>query len=250
MGKRLQSHKSRPLVFGFLERISSEAFEEFPRQVTELIGKEHGVYALYKGNHLYYVGLATNLRNRIKNHLKDRHASKWDRFSLYLVRKADHIKELESLILRIASPKGNVKEGHLKRAQNLRKLLDGLIRTDQEDMRENILGSKHVAKVLTRPRSRTTDKRQPTLAPFVKHRFHIRFRYKEKLYVAHVRADGSIMFASEGAQPKGLIGKVFTSPSAAASAVTRLPADGWRVWTFQDHKGNWVLLDELRKNRG
>ena len=102
----MKKRSSHALVLGFLERISSRAFEEFPRQITELIGKQHGIYALYKGDHLYYVGLATDLRKRIKHHRQDRHAGKWDRFSLYLVHKVDHIKELESLLLRIADPKG------------------------------------------------------------------------------------------------------------------------------------------------
>ena len=68
--------KARKLVRGYLERVSSAAFSDFPKQLTDLVGREHGVYALYKGDQLYYVGLATNLRNRIKQHLRDRHAEK------------------------------------------------------------------------------------------------------------------------------------------------------------------------------
>ena len=43
--------KSRTLVLGYLERVASKAFDRYPKQVTELIGKQQGVYALYKGEH-------------------------------------------------------------------------------------------------------------------------------------------------------------------------------------------------------
>ena len=48
---------SRELVLGYLERISSRAFSDFPDELTDLAGNQHGVYALYKGDRLYYVGL-------------------------------------------------------------------------------------------------------------------------------------------------------------------------------------------------
>lgn len=72
--KSKPTRKAQPLVLGYLERVSSELFSDFPRQLTDLVGRKHGVYALYKGDRLYYVGLGTNLRNRIKHHLRDRHA--------------------------------------------------------------------------------------------------------------------------------------------------------------------------------
>ncbi|MBT3192989.1 MAG: GIY-YIG nuclease family protein [Verrucomicrobia bacterium] len=113
-----RERKSNPLVLGYLEKISSKAFADYPKQITDLIGKKHGIYALYKNDRLYYVGLATNLKRRIKQHRIDKHAGKWNRFSLYLVRKQEHIKELESLILRIADPTGNATSGRLPGADN------------------------------------------------------------------------------------------------------------------------------------
>ena len=35
------------LVLGYLERISSKVFSDFPKQLTGLVGRKHGVYALY-----------------------------------------------------------------------------------------------------------------------------------------------------------------------------------------------------------
>jgi hypothetical protein len=105
--------RSRAIVRGYLERINSLVFESYRNQITELIGGNHGVYALYNRDKLYYVGLATDLKGRIRHHLKDRHRGKWDRFSLYIIRKEDHIKEVESLLMRIAKPPGNKVLGKL-----------------------------------------------------------------------------------------------------------------------------------------
>ncbi|NMC43566.1 MAG: GIY-YIG nuclease family protein, partial [candidate division Zixibacteria bacterium] len=139
--KRKTVHRARQLILGYLESVSREVFSDFPRVLTDLVGREHGVYALYKKGHLYYIGLATNLRTRIKNHLRDKHAGKWDSFSLYLVRKADHIRELESLILRIADPKGNRTRGKLPRASNLRRDLWKGIKIEQETKLIEMFGS-------------------------------------------------------------------------------------------------------------
>ena len=120
--KKRVKRRSRELVLGYLEKVSSQVFRDYSKELTELAGKRHGVYALYKGPRLYYVGLATNLRNRVQHHLQDRHSGKWDKFSLYLVRKADHIKELEALILRISDPAGNSMKGRLRHAENMKQV--------------------------------------------------------------------------------------------------------------------------------
>jgi hypothetical protein len=133
--------RARKLLLGYLERISSRVFSGFPKVLTDLIGKQHGVYALYKGNRLYYVGLATNLRGRIKVHLRDKHAGKWDKFSLYLVREAEHIRELESLILRIADPRGNPMKGRLPHAVNLGPDLRAKIKEVQDQELTELFGA-------------------------------------------------------------------------------------------------------------
>ncbi|MGE0771695.1 MAG: GIY-YIG nuclease family protein [Cyclobacteriaceae bacterium] len=75
--------------------------------ITELIGDSSGIYALYDENELYYVGRARELKQRVKHHLKDRHDSQWTHFSLYLVKRNDHIGDIESLLIRVAAPVGN-----------------------------------------------------------------------------------------------------------------------------------------------
>jgi len=117
-----KQHKRAPLVAEHLERISREAIGRFPELVTEFARGKSGVYALYKGESLYYVGLAKNLRSRLHHHLHDRHAEEWNRFSIYLTQGDEHIKELESLVLRILMPKGNRATGKFMESRDLSKL--------------------------------------------------------------------------------------------------------------------------------
>lgn len=79
--------------------------------------------------------------------------------------------------------------------------------------------------------------RKSTLAEYVSRRFKIRWTYKGKRYVARVRPDGKIRFQ----------GKLFTSPSFAATAITHRPMNGWMTWSYERAPGDWVPLDELRK---
>jgi len=105
--KKKTKRTTRPIISGYLERVSALIFDKYKKEITDMIRGHQGLYALYYKNKLYYVGLASNLKNRINHHLRDRHQGKWTHFSLYIIRKADHIKELESLLLRIADPTGN-----------------------------------------------------------------------------------------------------------------------------------------------
>ncbi len=54
--------KHTPLVCQYLEKISRAALEKHQRIIREYVAKRHGVYALYRGNRLYYVGLASPSR--------------------------------------------------------------------------------------------------------------------------------------------------------------------------------------------
>ena len=234
----------RALVLGFLERISSGAFSAYPKQLTDLVQGRHGVYALYKGDRLYYVGLATNLRNRIKQHLNDRHAGKWNRFSLYLVRKAEHIKELESLILRISHPDGNATRGALPGADNLRGALERSVLAEQARQNQSIFGftispRPRSRKPAQRPVSTSPTSRKPALAPFMaKGLTALRARHKGKSLSARVNPDGTIRFN----------GRTFTSPSlAGAIAVNRKTCNGWTFWEYEATPGQWLKLDALRK---
>jgi predicted GIY-YIG superfamily endonuclease len=118
-----QKAKIDSIVFGHLEKVGAKVFDDYSHVITDLIRGHQGIYALYKKDRLYYVGLATNLKSRIKAHIDDKHKNKRSHFSLFIVKQHDHIKELESLVLRIAYPKGNRVKGKLKNSKDLRPLL-------------------------------------------------------------------------------------------------------------------------------
>lgn len=66
-------YRKRPIVTGYLETVSSTIFDRQREAITEMTTGRQGLYALYRRNKLYYVGLASNLKSRINGHLKDRH---------------------------------------------------------------------------------------------------------------------------------------------------------------------------------
>jgi hypothetical protein len=135
-----QRPKNMPLVIEHLEWISRTAIRRYPEVVTEFARGKSGVYALYSGDSLYYVGLAKNLRSRLHDHIKDRHAEAWDRFSIYLTRNDEHLKELESLVLRIMTPKGNRVSGKFMESRDLSKFFKQKIQSLQKRELSEITG--------------------------------------------------------------------------------------------------------------
>lgn len=228
----MRSNKGQ-LVSQHLENISRTALEKYQNILKEYVKGRHGVYALYSKGHFYYVGLASNLRNRLKTHLTDRHAQTWDSFSVYLTVNDSHLHELETLILKIASPKGNKQSGNFINAQNLKPIFKNDVTKAQHKELKGLLGIKEASK----PKVVDQKGRRAVLAPYVKDRFEIRFRYKGKLHKATVRKDGSILYK----------GKAYTSPSMAAKAITNRATNGWDVWQYERAPGDWVFLNVLRK---
>jgi hypothetical protein len=232
---------SSQLILGHLERISVEVFRRYPKQLTDLVAQQHGIYALYKKDRLYYVGLAADLRRRINRHLEDRHAQKWNRFSLYIVRKVDHIRELESLILRIADPTGNAVKGRLPRAENLIALLEASIRSEQDRQLRDLIGPNGRVRRDRNRQLRVTKalRSEPALLPYTRgRRFRIRGFHNGKTYRARVLCTGWIDFD----------GNRFRTPSGAGRAARKRSTNGWNFWHFK-RKREWVPLDRIRTRR-
>jgi len=249
------------LVCQRLENIGRKALEDYRRIISEFVHGKHGVYALYRGKRLHYVGLASNLKFRLTHHLKDRHGRTWDRFSVYLTASDRHLRELESLLVRIATPHGNRQTGNFLRCEDLMPAFRKRMKERAIAAIDDITGrSRQVSPARRRPkpgrsretsaaaerarkawatRRRSENRRRAVLAEYVERRFPIRFTYKGKCHNAVVRADGRIAFA----------GKLFTSPSSAAGTITRGAADGWYAWRYESALGEWVPLDELRRGK-
>ena len=173
--------RRKPLVCQFLENISRTALEEYEDIIRDFVRGCHGVYALYRRKKLYYVGLASNLRNRLTQHLRDRHGQSWDRFSVYLTIGDEHMKELESLILRIVRPRGNKEPGKFAKSENLRQELARRIRAYERQRLDELLGRIRILKLDKKSQTRRRaklDGRQPVLARDIKEPMRLRARFK------------------------------------------------------------------------
>lgn len=225
----------KPLVSQYLEAISGTALDKYQAVIRAYVRRRHGVYALYRGDRLYYVGLAKNLRNRLKHHLRDKHRNKWDRFSVYLTIGDSHLKELESLLLRIVRPIGNAQRGKFAKADDLKRRL-------ARDMKKfykrevDVLLNRRGAD-LDKEAERVVEEGSRPLAGLIERRYKLRARFRGKWQTARLRRDGRIRYR----------GKLYDSPSAAAVAACKRPTNGWSFWTYERAPGDWVKLRELRR---
>jgi predicted GIY-YIG superfamily endonuclease len=228
--------KPEHLVCQHLENISSDALEKYQKMIRQYVRRRSGIYALYRGDRLYYVGLARNLRSRLKSHLRDRHRKLWDRFSVYLTIGSEHMKELESLVLRISKPIGNKVKGKFKHSENLHRLFAEDIRRSQKEEFNRLLG-REMTKLVLEGKERKG--RKPVLAKYVQKRLKLRTKYKGKVYKARVRRDGMIIFN----------GRKFYSPSKAGDIIVAkgTAVNGWHFWEYERAPGDWVSLNELRR---
>jgi len=231
--------KQPQLVCEYLERISRDALAKHQDLVRKYVRGRQGIYALYKKDKLYYVGLASNLNARLKQHLQDRHSESWDRFSVYLTIGDKHLKELESLLLRIVRPAGNKIAGKFVKAENLRTRFARDVRQQQKEDLEKLMGqSRYARRPGRQTRTRKPKDDAPVLAGFAKRRFQLRARYKGKTLKAWVRKDGWIYYE----------GMLYRSPSGAARAAANgTSRSGLSFWKYQRAPGDWVPLRELMK---
>src|SRR3989442_8090259 len=126
---KTQRHKKRSdkgaLIKGMSQPLPIELLGEpsFRSGLYEIMRDYAGIYALYKRKRLYYVGLAANLYWRLLGHTNNRHKGKWDRFAIFRIGRVRYLKDIETLLLRVAEPPGNVVSGHLHRDADLTRVL-------------------------------------------------------------------------------------------------------------------------------
>ena len=229
------SKRNSQLVCEYMENISREMLEEHQQVIRDFVGRRSGVYALYRHDKLYYVGLASSLLGRLKGHLRDRHGQTWDRFSVYLTIGSDHMKEIESLLLRIAAPPGNKVKGKFTKANNLLRRVKAEYRRREKERQKRLFG----------PRRKPIDGEAPipsvsgaaVLATYAGKIKRLRAKHKGKTLWARVLKDGRVSFK----------GKRYDSPSkAAAKACGRRTCNGWWFWFYEKAPGYWVRLRDLR----
>ncbi len=232
--------RQRALVTQHLENIGRGALERYQDIVRAYIRRRPGIYALYRKDKLYYVGLARDLRVRLKSHLRDRHGTSWERFSVYLTIGDEHMRELESLVLRIVKPTGNAVKGKFGKSENLLPRLRRDVRRRLAEEQARLLGQRsRLAKFSDRGNGRSAEASgdpKPVLASYADRPRKLLAVFKGKKYRARVLRDGRIRYG----------GRTFTSPSQAASAVARHSCNGWWLWKYERSPGDWVRLRNLR----
>jgi hypothetical protein len=113
------------LVKGVSARLPIDLLYEpsFKLGLQEITRGFSGIYLLYRRQRLFYVGLATNLYWRLLGHTKDKLKGRWDNFAIFRVGRVRYLKDIESLLLRVARPPGNTVSGHFHRDADLTKVL-------------------------------------------------------------------------------------------------------------------------------
>lgn len=227
--------RSRRLVASYLENISGDVFEEYTGAIRELIKGQSGIYALYRRGSIYYVGLARNLMGRIRQHQRDHHDGYWDRFSVFLTSHDEHMKELESLLLRIVHPVGNKQKGRFANALNFNATLNKLVKATDTSHRESLIGGRQRSrKALGRGK-----RGGKSLQGLVRRSKALRGIHGDWQYQAKLLRSGEIQFGRSR----------FDSPTAAASAAIGKRCNGWKFWTYRDARGDWVPIGELLRGK-
>ena len=227
--------RGKRLVIQHLEGVSGKILEEYRNVIRELIKGKSGIYVLYRKGQPYYIGLATNLMARLKIHLKDRHRGAWDRFTVYLTRRDDHMKELESLLLRIVNPKGNKVRGRFADSDNLLRELKRQMMEANLDNVASLLGGR-VAMQRRRKKARKA-RGAGALQGLVDQRMPLRGYRGEWEYRATLWKDGRICYGN----------RFYDTPNSAARAALRKGANGWSFWHYQNSEKEWVSLRSLKK---
>lgn len=220
--------RSKHLVVEHLEAIRADVFEDFQSVITAIVNRRNGVYALYSGDRLYYVGLARNLKARLRAHLRDRHKGLWDRFSVYLTNGDSHMKELEALMLRVIKPEGNRVKGKLKGSKDQLHELKRRIKQEQERKLFGILGKPaREARPEPKPKKASGLRRHGANGAVF-----LRAFYKGKEYRATLSQDGTVRIGD----------KRYSSLSAAGMSITKRATNGRRFWRVRNDAKEWVRI--------
>ncbi len=76
--------------------------------------------------------MTKNLLGRIKQHLKDRHAGKWDNFIIFIIKKVHYLKDIETLIQHIVDAPGNRAKGKVPKDANINRLLRDVLKEQEK----------------------------------------------------------------------------------------------------------------------
>lgn len=124
------------LIKGMTKKLPSEILDNtvFRQGLRETMKGFSGIYALYKKDKLYYVGLTTNLFGRIKWHMKDRHSGKWDSFVIFRIKRIDYLRDIETLITHLVKLPGNKVKGKVPRDADINRILRRILQEHNKEI--------------------------------------------------------------------------------------------------------------------
>jgi hypothetical protein len=228
--------KKAQLVCQHLENVSRKALEDHQEIIYRYVRHRQGIYVLYRKGKLHYVGLAIDLRNRLRQHLRDRLGQSWDRFSIYFTIGDYHLREIESIILRATNPPANKQKGKFFRSEDIKSRFRQDIKRSVIDEVDGLFDKPEHTDLSPNPFH--NEEKKTILACYKRFPRQLRVGYKGTVLFASVRKDGMIRFA----------GKNYNSPSLAGmAACKRKSCNGWTFWQYERAPGDWVILDTLRK---
>jgi hypothetical protein len=122
------------LIQGMTKRLPWEILEDpiFKKRLKEIMKDFSGIYALYRRDSLYYVGLTKDLFGRIKGHLKNRHRGKWDSFIIFRIKRVKYLKDIETLITHLVNVPGNRQKGRVPRDADINQILQYILRQQKK----------------------------------------------------------------------------------------------------------------------
>jgi hypothetical protein len=126
------------LIKGMTRRLPHEILGNplFREGLASVMRGYAGIYALYKGSKLYYVGLTRNLFGRIRWHLRDRHAQKWDSFVIFRIKRVNYLKDIETLLMHLVTTQGNRVKGKVPRDADINRVLRVILREETAEIRK------------------------------------------------------------------------------------------------------------------
>ena len=201
--------------------------------MREFVGRNAGVYALYRKDRLYYVEFASALRHKLTAHGKNRHGNMWDKFSIYLTIKDQHLREIEALLLRITKPPGAKQSGKLAQSKDMKRQIMKAIHDKHTKEASSLFGKVIIQKNEVRSKRRGDSE----LIRFLPTGARLKATNKGKTFRARARRDGRVRYN----------GQTYRSLSLAAKAIMKRPVNGWWFWQIERGKGNWVRLTKIRK---
>jgi hypothetical protein len=126
------------LIKGMTKRLPSEILANplFRVGLRGVMRGYAGIYALYRGKKLYYVGLTKDLFGRVRWHLRDRHARKWDSFVIFRIKRVKFLKDIETLLTHLIKTRGNRVKGKVPRDADINRVLRVILREETAEIRK------------------------------------------------------------------------------------------------------------------